>query len=285
MNRTFTFTAADATISDTALAAARAAGALIREAFLAARDGEAMHVEAKRGYFDIVTVTDRAAEAAASRVIRERVPSSRILGEEAGWSGEGEISWFIDPIDGTSNFASGLPFFCVSIAAYRGAQPVCGVIFDPIRDETFHVAAGVATLNGMTLRSGTHPLRESEAEVLSNAPHEGTHPSAGALAGFAQLVNSFRAVRRLGACALHIAYVAAGRAAACYETNFHAWDVAAGLQLAAAVGAQIDVRDAAGQPVAIEAAGLGAGHRLIAAAPGFDLGGSCLPALIEAGIL
>src|SRR5690606_1217709 len=109
-----------------------------RDAFMAGQLGRPPDVEEKDGYFDIVTATDREAERIASTIIFDRIPDSRILGEETGWRGTGGTIWIIDPIDGTSNFASGLPFFCVSLAAFDArSRPVCGVIYDPIREELF----------------------------------------------------------------------------------------------------------------------------------------------------
>ena len=277
-------TALDAEIAATARAAALAAGAIARDAFLNA-DPAALATEQKAGFFDIVTVTDKAAEAEASRIIWDRLPQSRILGEETGWQGDGPTSWIIDPIDGTSNFASGLPFFSVSIGAYHDGRPVCAVIYDPIRDEMFMAEAGRLTLNGQPVPPYAKGLSDREVELLTNAPYEGARPSAETLAGFAEVVDSFRAVRRLGSCALHLAYAAVGRVAVCYESKFSAWDIAAGLQLVQAAGGLIEARDAGGAPIAITHDTLPLVKKLVVAQKGFDYSGSCLSNLLDRGAL
>lgn len=279
-----TLTALDAEITATARAAALAAGAIARDAFLNA-DLAALATEQKAGFFDIVTVTDKAAEAEASRIIWDRLPQSRILGEETGWQGDGPTSWIIDPIDGTSNFASGLPFFSVSIGAYHDGRPVCAVIYDPIRDEMFLAEGGRLTLNGAPVPAYAKGLTDREVELLTNAPYEGARPSAQTLAGFAEVVDSFRAVRRLGSCALHLAYAAVGRVAVCYESKFSAWDIAAGLQLVQAAGGRIEARDASGAPLAISHDTLPLVKKLVVAQKGFDYSGSCLSNLLDHGAL
>lgn len=274
----------DAAIVATAKEAALAAGAVAREAFLNARP-EALGTEQKAGFFDIVTVTDKAAEATASRIIWERLPASRILGEESGWQGEGETTWIIDPIDGTSNFASGLPFFSVSIGAYHAGRPVCGVVYDPIRDEMFLASGGRLMLNGKPLEGMTRGTNDRTVELLTNAPYEGARPGVATLEAYADVVDSFRAVRRLGSCALHLAYVAAGRVAVCYESKFNAWDIAAGIQLVEAAGGQVMARDAAGASVGTGHDELAKVKRLVVAQPGFDYQSSCLSRVIEGGVL
>lgn len=230
----------DAYIAGVAEQAAREAGALIRQSFLDAARGAALGIEEKHGYSDIVTAVDKQSEQLIWRVIREGVPDSRILGEETGWQGDGEVVWYVDPIDGTSNFASGLPFFCVSIAAYTAdGRPVAGVVYDPMQDEMFSTHSGQVLLNGEHARSIIRATSDRNAELLTNLPREGSRPSATELERFADLVQNFRAVRRLGSAALQLAYVAIGRAAINYDQDCHPWDIAAGLQLVAASGGQV----------------------------------------------
>lgn len=271
-------------IVSAACEAALAAGAVAHRGFINASP-ESMALEQKAGFFDIVTASDKAAERAACDTLWSRIPASRILGEEGGWQGEGDTTWIIDPIDGTSNFASGLPFFCVSIAAYHKGEPVCGVVYDPVREELFLANKGRLTLNGKMVEPFLRGRTEREVEVLTNAPYEGERPSRAAQEAHADLVNSFRAVRRLGSCALHLAYVAAGRVAICYESKFNAWDIAAGIQLVEAVGGQIYAHDAAGRPVDPQEDTLGSVKRLVVAQSGFDYQSSCLSKLIADGTL
>lgn len=230
----------DAYIAGVAEQAAREAGAIIRQSFLDAARGAALGIEEKHGYSDIVTAVDKQSEQLIWRVIRDGVPDSRILGEESGWQGDGEVVWYVDPIDGTSNFASGLPFFCVSIAAYTAdGRPVAGVVYDPMQDEMFSTHSGQVLLNGKPAIAAIRATSDRNAELLTNLPREGSRPSAAQLEWFADLVQNFRAVRRLGSAALQLAYVAIGRAAINYDQDCHPWDIAAGLQLVAASGGQV----------------------------------------------
>lgn len=230
----------DAYIAQIAENAAREAGAFIRQAFLAAAGGVALGIEEKQGYSDIVTATDKQSEQLIWRLIREGVPDSRILGEESGWQGDGAVVWYVDPIDGTSNFASGLPFFCVSIAAHTAdGRPVAGVVYDPMQDEMFVTHSGRVTLNGVTVTVAIRATCDREAELLTNLPREGKRPSLDELSRFGDLVQNFRAVRRLGSAALQLAYVAVGRAAINFDDGCQPWDIAAGLQLVAASGGRV----------------------------------------------
>ncbi|WP_119255869.1 inositol monophosphatase family protein [Shinella zoogloeoides] len=271
-------------IATVACEAARAAGAVAHRGFVDASP-ESLATQQKAGFFDIVTASDKAAERAACDAIWSRIPASRILGEEGGWQGEGDTTWIIDPIDGTSNFASGLPFFCVSIAAYHRGEPVCGVVYDPVRDEMFVADRGRLTLNGAAVPHFLRGRSDREVEVLTNAPYEGERPSRAAQEAHADLVNSFRAVRRLGSCALHLAYVAVGRVAIAYESKFSAWDIAAGIQLVQAVGGEVHARDAEGRIVEPREDTLGSVKRLVVAQSGFDYQSSCLSKLIADGTL
>ena len=271
-----------AQIVEVAREAALAAGAIARKGFIEASP-ETLQTQQKAGFFDIVTASDKAAEQAACETIWSRLPRSRILGEEGGWQGEGETTWIIDPIDGTSNFASGLPFFCVSIAAYHAGEPVCGVVYDPIREELFMASGGRLTLNGQLVKPFLRGRTDREVELLTNAPYEGERPSRAVQEAHADLVNSFRAVRRLGSCALHLAYVAVGRVAVGYESKFNAWDIAAGIQLVEAAGGQVIAQDARGVHTEPREATLRAIKRLVVAQAGFDYQSSCLSKLMANG--
>ncbi|MGB3815110.1 MAG: inositol monophosphatase family protein [Shinella sp.] len=269
-------------IAAVAREAALAAGAVALKGFVDASP-QTLQTEQKAGFFDIVTASDKAAEKAACNTIWSRLPASRILGEEGGWQGEGETTWIIDPIDGTSNFASGLPFFCVSIAAYHADKAVCGVIYDPVREELFMASGGRLTLNGKPVTPFLRGRTDREVEVLTNAPYEGERPSRAAQEAHADLVNAFRAVRRLGSCALHLAYVAAGRVAVAYESKFNAWDIAAGILLVEAAGGQVIAQDAGGRRIEPYEDALASVKRLVVAQAGFDYQSSCLSRLMADG--
>ncbi len=261
--------------------AARAAGLLIREAFVAAAAGTALPVEEKHGHADIVTLIDREAEAAIGTILFEAVPRSALIGEEGGLRGHDapEVIWHVDPIDGTSNFASGLPVFCVSIGAFGpDGSALAGVVYDPMRDEMFTACEGLLHLNGARVTPAARAHHDSAAELLTNLPREGRVPSAEEMAHLGELLARFRAVRRLGSAALQLAYVAVGRAAINADEGCNSWDIAAGLQLVAASGGQIFCWSAAEPPVLLSdpLRALDAIGRLIVATPGYDVAGSAV---------
>lgn len=129
-------------------------------------------VEEKKSFADVVTATDREAERFIAARLTGAVPDSVFLGEEYGSRGEGATTWIVDPIDGTSNFASGLPFYSVSIGVLSDGVPVGAAVFDPERDEMFSSDATGFTLNGRRLRLDGRDLRDATCELLTNAPYE-----------------------------------------------------------------------------------------------------------------
>src|SRR5690606_23397299 len=149
----------------------------------------------------------------------------QIWGEEYGGGGEGEVVWYVDPIDGTSNFAGGLPYYCVSIGvAWRG-RLLGGVIYDPERDEMFVGSAEGLRLNKRAAGS-SGPPRGSGSVCRRSLPHEGMDDRLG-LEALGDLLVRFRAVRRLGPSALALAYAPRGRADVCCELTTQPWDHAA----------------------------------------------------------
>lgn len=270
-------TVTDETVIQAAVAAARAAGGLARDAFIASDAGVFPQFEEKQGHADIVTIVDREAEAAITSVIFDQVPGSRILGEEGGWQGDGAITWYVDPIDGTSNFASGLPYFCVSVAAFaEDGRAICGVIYDPMKDELFLASGGQLKLNGEVVTPARRGTNDKEVELLTNLPREGKLPSPAELERFADLVLNFRAIRRLGSCALQLAYVAVGRAAVGYDEQCYPWDIAAGLQLVLAGGGQVEAWNADGEHIADPLASIIAIDQFVVAGQCFDVAGSAV---------
>lgn len=267
--------------------AALKAGRLASEAFRRGFAGDGA-VDQKKSYADIVTATDRESEQVIARHLLAAVPDSVVVGEEFGERGSGPTRWVVDPIDGTSNFASGLPIYVVSIGVFHAGQPVGGVVYDPERDEMFSCDAEGFTVNGkrFELDPGRR-FRDSTCELLSNVPYEQPgRVDPQALGRWAEWVGSFRAVRRLGCCALQFAYVAAGRAAVCYEAGaFRVWDIAAGLQFVQAAGGRILAWDEADRPIR-DLAEMDRIRSVLAAAPGFELADTSLrnvlpPALLQ----
>ncbi|OLT34935.1 inositol monophosphatase [Actinomadura sp. CNU-125] len=231
----------------------------------------------KRDFHDPVTEHDRAAEETIREVLAERAPGSVVVGEEGGTGGAeanagGDLRWFVDPIDGTANFAVGLPFFCVSIAAVEGDEVVAGVVYDPIRDDMFTASLNGATCNGEVIRS-RGATRDAGAVLATSYPG-----ARGLAAGdrdemlrrFGLMVDAFATVRRPGSAALTLAHVAAGWTDVAFGPSINAWDVAAAMLL---------IRQAGGMYLPL--GGTPGGHDwdapgYLACVGGFDLAGSVL---------
>jgi myo-inositol-1(or 4)-monophosphatase len=218
---------------EVALAAAEAAGEVLRSGF-----GREQAVRYK-GEVDLVTEVDERAEGVIGEALREAFPGHGMLAEEGGrLPGEGDARWIVDPLDGTTNYAHGLPIFAVSIALERAGEVVLGVVHDPMRGETYVAErGGGAALNGEPIRvSDTdEPIR---ALLVTGFPYDRADMPA-AVELFGRLTQLTQGVRRLGAAALDLCYVAAGRLDAFYERGLHAWDIAAGSLILEEAGGRI----------------------------------------------
>ena len=258
---------ASAELARIAEIAARATGDRLRAAFRSRPE-----VALKRDFHDPVTEHDRAAEETIREVLAEHTPGSVVVGEEGGARGDGGgVRWYVDPIDGTANFAAGLPFFCTSIAAVADGRVVAGVVYDPVRDDMFTASLDGATCNGEPLRSAG--AAGDEAGVLvTGYPNARELRRSGdvALRRYATLVESFATVRRPGSAALCLAHVAGGWADAAFGTSVNAWDVSAGLLLVRQAGGTY--RPLGGEPGGDEWDAPG----YVACVGGFDLAGSVL---------
>lgn len=196
----------------------------------------------EKGAVDLVTNADRASEALILRRIAAAYPDHDVLAEE---SAEGAVRrasrplWIVDPLDGTTNFAHGLPIWSVSIACVVDGQPVVGVVHDPSRAECFVAARGEgATRNGEPVRVSTRgTLRE--ALLVTGFPYDVQTDEVDNLDHFARLLRTTRGVRRLGSAAIDLAYVACGRFDGFWELKLHAWDVAAGVLLVQEAGGAV----------------------------------------------
>ncbi len=209
-------------------------GARIAGALLLARFGHERALATKSSPTDLVSEADLAAERAIRDLLRARCPDDAILGEEgddvAGTSGR---LWIVDPLDGTTNYLYAIPQWAVSIACDDKA----GVVFDPVRDELFEVTPDGATLNGVPLTpSGCDDL--AHALVATGFGYKArVRRSQAAVA--ARLLPRVRDIRRAGAAALDLAWVAAGRLDAYYERGVKPWDTAAGALLCARAGLEV----------------------------------------------
>ena len=205
--------------------AARAAGELLRERFVA---GGERAVASKSSPTDVVSEADYAAERAIRELLAARRPGDAILGEEGGETQVGEgLRWIVDPLDGTVNFLFGVPQWCVSVAVHDDEGGLAGAVFDPLRDELFAAErGGPATLNGTPV-SGSRQSDLGSSLIATGFGYESSVRTTQA-AVVARVLPLVRDVRRMGSAALDLAWLAAGRYDAYYERGVQAWDIAAG---------------------------------------------------------
>jgi myo-inositol-1(or 4)-monophosphatase len=236
-----------------ACAVAHEAGWLMRRHY---RERSAGRISFK-GPQDFLTVVDGAVERLVVERLGQAFPGDRFVGEEGGGT-FGPRTWVIDPIDGTSNFARGMPHFCISIAFLDGKRPTIGVIYDPIADELFAARrGGGATVNGRPMRvSGTTDLRRATVELGWSTRRTPEN--------YTQTVQSILAAgggfHRSGSGALGLAYVADGRNDGYFEAHINAWD---------ALAALVMVREAGGWTNNFLAGdGLRKGNAVLACTPG-----------------
>ena len=194
---------------------------------------------------DFVTEIDRAAEAAIIEVLRETYPQHGILAEESGESGQSEYQWIIDPLDGTTNFIHGFPQYAISIALARKGVLEQAVIFDPTRNELFTATKGSgAFLNDRRIRVSKR-TRLNESLIGTGFPFREFDHIDPYLAIFRELAQKTAGIRRPGAAALDLAYVACGRLDGFWEFGLKPWDMAAGTLLIQEAGGLVS--DLAGE--------------------------------------
>jgi myo-inositol-1(or 4)-monophosphatase len=226
--------------------------------------GQSMRVD-KKGTIDLVTEVDLAVEREFRALIATRFPDHVVLGEEfsnvADRDALPDYCWVFDPVDGTTNFAHGLPIFCSSLALEIAGVPAVAAIYDPTRRELFTAERGHgAWLNGA-------PLRVSAATTLIDSllctgfPYSVQEDPDAMVALFGHFLTKSRAVRRLGSAAIDLAYVAAGRLDGFWEHALHPWDVAGGALIVQEAGGR--VTDLAGGPFSSRAGSVVATNGLI----------------------
>jgi myo-inositol-1(or 4)-monophosphatase len=229
------------TLLETAVAAARVGGQELGGYFRC--DG--LRVSAK-GDNDFVTNADHASEDAILKVLRGAFPEHSVLAEESGYqhsANRSDYTWIVDPLDGTRNFAQGLPIYSVSIACVQEGLPVVGVVFDPQRDELFVARrGGGASLNGVSLEISS---RSSLVGSFLATGYPFRHETALGLylETFRDVFSQARGVRRCGSAALDLAYTAAGIYDGFFEFGLSAWDIAAGALLVEEAGGRISDLD------------------------------------------
>jgi myo-inositol-1(or 4)-monophosphatase len=239
-------------------AIAREAGALLMDYF-----HQHLKIEYK-GEADLVTVADRASEVLIRDRIRKQWPAHDVLGEEQGLSDQGsEYRWYVDPLDGTTNFAHGFPVFCVSMGLEHKGRRIAAVVYDPTRDELFSAELGKgARLNG-------EPIHVSKAATLKESllatgfPSQKRHKNPN-IYFYHQITLHTHGVRRAGSAALDLCNVASGRFDGFWEFNLNPWDTAAGVLIVEEAGGKVTRFD--GSPFAIDSRETVASNGLIHAA-------------------
>jgi myo-inositol-1(or 4)-monophosphatase len=220
--------------------------------------GQANRISSKTSASDLVTEVDKGAESLIRKLIHTYFPTHAILGEEGAEPGpegamkaleevgEDEYVWIVDPIDGTTNFIHGLPFFSVSIALAHRGEVIVGVIYDPSRDEMFVAEKGKgAYVHGKRIEvSGEERLADCLLATGFPTDREAVLPLN--MRQLTSVINSVRNVRNAGSAALHLAYVASGRLSGFWEMNLNAWDLAAGILLVQEAGGRVS--DISGEP-------------------------------------
>lgn len=240
----------------TASQAARAAGRI-----LAARFGRENRIR-KKGELDLVTEADLASEKAILEILSRRFPNDGILAEEGGgYGGRASRIWFVDPLDGTTNFAHGFPFFAVSIGLEVGGEVALGVVYIPYFDEFFEAVKGSgAFLNGKAISvSKTRSLKD--ALLGTGFPYYVHERPKRVLDYFRRMVLLSQGVRRPGAAAIDLCYVAAGRFDGFWEEGLKPWDTAAGKIMVEEAGGVLTTFS--GAPYSVHESTILAGNRPI----------------------
>jgi myo-inositol-1(or 4)-monophosphatase len=228
----------------TGLDIAREAGALLTTYF-----ERRVSFELK-GEHDLVTEADRASEKLVVERLRAHFPGHDIVAEEGGGRMSGaEYRWYVDPLDGTTNFAHSFPVYNVTLALERAGVLIAGVIYDPTRDEMFAAErGGGATLNGEPIRV-SNVRRLADTLLATGFPSRKRHANVN-IHFYYQLAMLSHGVRRAGAAAIDLAYVAAGRLDGFWEFRLNPWDMAAGILIVEEAGGRCS--DMLGHPATLD---------------------------------
>ena len=240
---------------ETAVDIAREAGGLLANLF-----EKRIGFELK-GDYDLVTAADRASEKLIVERLRSHFPTHSIMAEEGGGhESGGEFRWYVDPLDGTTNFAHGYPMFNVTLALERGGELIAGVIYEPVRQEMFTAElGGGAYVNNRRIHV-SKVERLAASLLITGFPSYKRHLSVN-VHFFHQAAMATHGVRRSGSAAIDLAYVAAGRADGFWEFGLKPWDMAAGILLVEEAGGQCS--DMVGAPRSVSGPHLVATNRSI----------------------
>ena len=229
-----------------AIQAALEAGDLLKKGF-----STNFPISNKEGKQNLVTEYDKASEKCIIESIKKRFPSHSFLAEESGDSGNAssEILWVIDPLDGTVNFAYGIPFFSVSIAAVQGELPLAGVVYNPLLGELFFAEKGKgAYFNGKRM-SVSNKTNLEKSLLATGFPYNVEKNPNSCIDHVAKVLSMGIPIRRLGSAALDLSYIACGRFDAYWEVELHPWDMAAGKLLVEEAGGIVTHYDGSNRPI------------------------------------
>ena len=218
------------TFVEIAAGIAREAGACVNE-FARRRIGFEL-----KGAYDLVTEADRSSEKLIVERLRQHFPTHAIVAEEGGGNiGSSEYRWYVDPLDGTTNFAHGFPVYNVTLALERAGELIAGVIYDPTRDEMFQAELGSGAFLNRERIAVSRAARIEDSLSATGFPSRKRHQNVN-VHFYYQLAMLSHGVRRAGAAAIDLAYVACGRLDMFWEFNLNPWDVAAGVLLVREAG-------------------------------------------------
>ncbi|MBS0211426.1 MAG: inositol monophosphatase [Planctomycetes bacterium] len=202
----------------------------------------------EKGPADLVTEADVAAQTSIQATLLGAFPGHGFLGEEnlSIASRDNDLTWIVDPLDGTTNYVHSIPHYAVSIALAQGNQPIVGVVFDPVAKECFAAMRGRgATLNGKPMKTSGVTTLDRAVTAVSSPP--GINAESQELKDFLKIILLSQSMRRSGSSALNLSYIAAGRYDAYWSLSAKPWDVAAGFLLVAEAGGHVIERD--GSPI------------------------------------
>ena len=221
---------------NTAVSAARAGAEVLLRGFRR----EARDLTAKAEH-DWVSAADRESEDAIAGVLRSRYPDHQVLGEEGGLQGAADsgFQWIVDPLDGTTNFLRGLPFYCISIACRQGARTRVAVIYAPERGELFTAEMGGGAFDGGERMQVSSRPGLRGAFLATGFPHQARGALGDYLQAFGRIFRQAASIRRCGAAALDLAYTAAGIFDGFWEFRLSPWDTAAGALLIREAGGRV----------------------------------------------
>jgi myo-inositol-1(or 4)-monophosphatase len=223
-------------LKETLINAAEAGAEVLKHYF----NSKALKISNKEGVNNLVTEADHAAEKAIMETIREQFPDHFILSEESGeMATASEYKWIIDPIDGTVNYAHGIPICCVSIGVEQNGKMILGTVYNPLINEFYFAERGKgATLNGETIIVSDKST-VMDSCLVTGFPYTYLDMENGPLEVFARLIRKGVPVRRLGSAAMDLCWVAAGRFDGFYEHKLSAWDSAAGFLIVEEAGGKV----------------------------------------------